>query len=219
MPKQSALRQFKAALFETLSDPIRIKLLRRLSQSKIEVGDLLQCLDPAERANAARHLAVLEGNRIIGRHEAGTEIYYSLDDALLQEALGTISENSAWSVALADPIRIEILEFLCEGSLEQKVLIRKIEHAERLHTLDQLGILVNTNLICRRTDNEHVFYQIKQNGVRDVLLLLRSYFEDNLLAALTMISQRSYAHIRQETAHLKSRLESASDVSRKSKAT
>lgn len=219
MQKQSALRQFKADIFQTLSDPVRIKLLRRLSHSKSGVGDLLQCLDPAERADALRHLAVLEGNRIIERHEAETEIQYSLDNPALQEVLAALSENSSLCVALSDPLGIEILELLRDGPVEHDKLIRGIEPEERSQILDQLDVLIAANLIVRHFGTDSVYYEIQQGSVRNVLQLLRDYFEEHLSAALSMISQMAFARIEEESARLMSRLHTASDVSRKQAAT
>lgn len=213
MPKQSALRQFKAALFETLSDPTRIKLLRRLSQSRIEVDNLLQGLGPTERADASRYLAVLEANRIIERFEAGPRIYYSIDSPALREALIATSENPSLAKALSDPLGIEILECLRDGTVEQARLINKIEPDERQRSLDQLESLISGGLIDRSVRAEGVCYDIKEVRIRNLLQLLHGYFDDHLNAALAMFSQVSFAHIEKESARLKKRLRSSSDVS------
>ena len=214
MPKQSALRQFKAALFETLSDPTRIKLLRRLSQSRIEVDNLLQGFDPAERADALRHLAVLEDNRIIERCETGPRIYYSVDSPALQEALIATSENPSLAKALSDPLGIEILEFLRDGTVEHARLVHEIEPEERPRSLDQLESLISAGLIDRSVRAESVFYEIKEGSTRNLLQLLHGYFDDRLSAALAMISQVSFAHIEKESARLKNRLQTSSECGR-----
>lgn len=199
MSKQSLLRHFKAALFETVCDPTRLRLLRRLSQSRIEVDNLLLCLGPAERADALRHLAVLEGNRIVERYEVGPRIYYSLGSAALQEALVAISENPSLSTALSDPLGIEILEFLRDGPVEHGRLIRELEPEERPRIPDQLEGLITAGLVDRSFGPDSIFYEAKQARVHNVLQLLRGHFEDHMSTALAIISQVSSAHIKEES--------------------
>ena len=83
MPKQRALRQFKAALFETLSHPVRIALLKQLRVGELEAQALIESLGQVAENEVADHLSVLVGNRILTRRVEGGRIYFQLSDSSL----------------------------------------------------------------------------------------------------------------------------------------
>lgn len=206
MPKQRALRQFKAALFETLSHPARIAHLKRLWEGEMEAQTLIRSLCAVSESEAADHLSVLVGNRILTRRVEDGKIYYALSDSSLGAVVDLIQDGAAWPVALAYAVRIEILELLVEAEYEQEHLIAKIEREDRPEALHHLQALVGTGLVSRRVERQRTFYSLASDLVPRVLKLLRDYFEAHLVEALLLVSQMSFQHIHEEAEQLKARL-------------
>lgn len=204
MPKRRALRQFKAALFETLSHPRRIELLLRLAEGEKEMLDLIDASsEAASQSETSQHIAVLVGNRILRRRVAGERVFYSLNDPSLGQVIQLIAGNEAWPVALAHPSRIEILEMLSERDHSQMEIIRHMEAEDRPQALHHLEILVTTQMVTRRDNGSDIVYSLDRNRVPEVLRLLREYFESHLVEALLMVSQMSFQHIHEEAEQLK----------------
>jgi ArsR family transcriptional regulator len=206
MPKQRALRQFKAALFEMLSHPVRIALMKRLKAGEMEAKALIDSLRHISETDAADHLAVLVGNRMVTRRVEDGRIYYRLKDPSLGEVMDLFHDGAAWPVALAHAARIEILQFLAQGGCEQGQLIAKLDREDRSEALHHLEALVSTGLVMRRMEGQRTFYSLAGDVVPQVLKLLREYFEAHLVDSLLLVSQISFQHIHEEAAQLKARL-------------
>lgn len=83
---QSALRQFKADIFQALAHPTRIAIVNALRGGELTAGKLIEQLG-LEQANASQHLSVLRAKRIVVNRKAGNQVYYSLRDPLILEVL------------------------------------------------------------------------------------------------------------------------------------
>ena len=78
--------------FRALSEPMRLKILRRLFRSEASVGEILEEVGGTQ-ANVSKHLAVLHGSLLVDRRKEGTRTVYRV----------------------ADPKVLEICSIVCEG--------------------------------------------------------------------------------------------------------
>ena len=62
--------------FRALSEPMRLKILRRLFRSEASVGEILEEVGGTQ-ANVSKHLAVLHGSALVDRRKDGTRTVYS----------------------------------------------------------------------------------------------------------------------------------------------
>lgn len=82
----SALRQFKADIFQGLAHPTRIAIVETLREGELPAGKLVERLE-LEQANASQHLAVLRAKQIVVSRKLGNQVYYSLRDPVLTKVL------------------------------------------------------------------------------------------------------------------------------------
>ena len=82
----SALRQFKAEIFQGLAHPTRIAIVETLREGELPAGKLVERLE-LEQANASQHLAVLRAKQIVVSRKLGNQVYYSLRDPVLTKVL------------------------------------------------------------------------------------------------------------------------------------
>ena len=82
----SALRQFKAEIFQGLAHPTRIAIVEALREGEMPAGKLIERLE-LEQANASQHLAVLRAKQIVVNRKIGNQVYYSLRDPVLTKVL------------------------------------------------------------------------------------------------------------------------------------
>lgn len=68
-----------ADFFKVFGDSTRVKLLQRLLQSELCVGDLAQSLEMTQSA-VSHQLRVLRQNGLVKYHKEGKTVFYSLDD-------------------------------------------------------------------------------------------------------------------------------------------
>lgn len=83
-PLTDALLDRIAARFRVLSEPARLKILRRLLQSETSVGEIAEAAGLSQ-ANTSKHLGVLLAARFVKRRARGNVVYYSVDDPTLPE--------------------------------------------------------------------------------------------------------------------------------------
>ena len=81
------LQDFKAGLFRTLANPVRIRILEvlRLAGS-LTVGEI-QLRVGIEGANASQHLAIMRGQGIVSARREGTSVWYSVREPEVFELL------------------------------------------------------------------------------------------------------------------------------------
>jgi ArsR family transcriptional regulator len=71
-----------AIRFRALSEPMRLKILRRLFRSEASVGEILEEVGGTQ-ANVSKHLAVLHGSALVERRKDGTRTVYRIGDPTL----------------------------------------------------------------------------------------------------------------------------------------
>jgi DNA-binding transcriptional ArsR family regulator len=82
----SALRSFKASIFQALAHPSRIAILEALRDGELPAGAIQEKVG-LEQANLSQHLAVLRSRQIIVNRKEGNQVFYSLRDPMLIEVL------------------------------------------------------------------------------------------------------------------------------------
>ena len=82
----TALRTFKAQIFQALSHPTRIAIVEALREGERSAGALLALLR-LEQANLSQHLAVLRGKQVVVARKSGNQVFYALRDPVLTQVL------------------------------------------------------------------------------------------------------------------------------------
>jgi ArsR family transcriptional regulator len=80
------LRQFKASIFQALAHPTRIAIIDVLRDGELPAGAIIERLG-LEQANASQHLSILRVKQIVTSRKEGNQVFYSVRDPLLIEAL------------------------------------------------------------------------------------------------------------------------------------
>jgi ArsR family transcriptional regulator len=83
---QTALRRFKADIFQALAHPTRIAIVEMLRDGEVSAGAILERLG-VEQANASQHLAVLRAKQIVVKRKEGNQVFYSIRSPLLIDVL------------------------------------------------------------------------------------------------------------------------------------
>lgn len=74
----ATLQDFKADLFRTLANPVRIRILEALrSAGSLTVGEI-QLEAGIEAANASQHLAIMRSQGIVEARREGASAWYSV---------------------------------------------------------------------------------------------------------------------------------------------
>ena len=85
------VHQLHAEICQALSDPNRILILYELREGPRNVGELADDLGMSQ-PTVSRHLKVLRDRRMVLAQREGTNIYYTLADARVIEALNLLRE-------------------------------------------------------------------------------------------------------------------------------
>ncbi len=85
-----------ARRFRSLSEPVRLKIIRLLEGGEMSVGQLVRRLNTGQ-ANVSKHLKVLVDAGILSRRSQGTSAYYSI----------------------CDPVIVKICDAVCNGMTEK----------------------------------------------------------------------------------------------------
>ena len=95
-PLPDELVELIARRFRVIGEPMRIRLLDRLRDGEATVNELSEALG-ASQQNVSKHLTVLAEVGILGRHKAGTHVYYRIVDdgvfALCEQVCGSVQEQ------------------------------------------------------------------------------------------------------------------------------
>jgi DNA-binding transcriptional ArsR family regulator len=91
LPVSSALRTFKAEIFQALAHPTRIAIVEALRDGELSAGQLLVQLK-VEQANLSQHLAVLRAKQVVVSRKAGNQAYYTLRDPVLTQVLDLLKQ-------------------------------------------------------------------------------------------------------------------------------
>lgn len=76
--------QKASALFATLSEPSRLRLLQALQGGALSVSELVGA-SGLSQANVSKHLAVLHGARLVKKTRAGVFVHYELADSVVDQ--------------------------------------------------------------------------------------------------------------------------------------
>jgi DNA-binding transcriptional ArsR family regulator len=95
-PLPDDLAELVARQFHVLSEPMRIRLLDRLRDGELTVGELSEALS-ASQQNVSKHLAVLAEAGMVGRRKEGNRVYYRIVDAnvfaLCEQVCGSVERQ------------------------------------------------------------------------------------------------------------------------------
>ena len=80
------IHRFKAEIFQALAHPTRLAILELLRDGELPVSAILARLG-IEQANASQHLSTLRARRLVNNRKEGNQVFYSVRDPMLLEAL------------------------------------------------------------------------------------------------------------------------------------
>ncbi|MBI3683243.1 MAG: winged helix-turn-helix transcriptional regulator [Acidobacteria bacterium] len=107
---QSALRSFKASIFQALAHPCRIAIVEALREGELSAGAIQERVG-VEQANLSQHLAVLRSRQIIVNRKEGNQVFYSLRDPVLIEVLDIMRRyfqaNLSQAIAMLEEVEAE----------------------------------------------------------------------------------------------------------------
>ncbi len=81
-----------AMRFRALSEPMRLKILRRLFQGEASVGEILEEVGGTQ-ANVSKHLSVLHGSALVERRKDGTRTVYRIADPTLLKICSIVCDG------------------------------------------------------------------------------------------------------------------------------
>ena len=93
-PLQEELAQFHAGICQALADTTRIAILYELAEGRKNVSQLVEVLG-SPQATVSRHLKVLRERGMVSNERDGANVYYSLADPRIIEALNLLREVMA----------------------------------------------------------------------------------------------------------------------------
>lgn len=88
--------------------------------------------------------------------------------------------------ALAHPMRIRILEALCEGDKNVNEL-QSIVGSEGSAVSQQLAVLRNKNVVYGIKEGTTVTYSLRDPLIQDLLAVARQIFDNHLVDAISML--------------------------------
>lgn len=88
--------------------------------------------------------------------------------------------------ALAHPMRIRILEVLCEGDKNVNEL-QALVGAEGSAVSQQLAVLRNKNVVYGTKEGTSVIYSLRDPLIKDLLVVAKQIFDNHLVDAISML--------------------------------
>jgi DNA-binding transcriptional ArsR family regulator len=82
LPATDAGCEEVASRFRALSEPTRLKILRRLARGEASVGEIVSDVGGTQ-ANVSKHLSVLHGRALVERRKVRTRTVYRISDSRL----------------------------------------------------------------------------------------------------------------------------------------
>jgi DNA-binding transcriptional ArsR family regulator len=92
LPATDAGCEEVASRFRALSEPTRLKILRRLVRGEASVGEIVNELGGTQ-ANVSKHLAVLHAAALLERRKDGTHTIYRIADPALPRICSIVCEG------------------------------------------------------------------------------------------------------------------------------
>jgi len=78
-----------ALLFRTLSEPVRLRIVRALMAGPMTVGMLVEATG-LKQGNVSKHLGVLHGARLVKREREGNSMRYEIADSCLRDVCALV---------------------------------------------------------------------------------------------------------------------------------
>lgn len=88
--------------------------------------------------------------------------------------------------ALAHPMRIRILELLCEGDKNVNEL-QSLLKSEGSAVSQHLAVLRNKNVVYGVKDGTSVIYSLRDPLIKDLLAVARQIFDNHLVDAISLL--------------------------------
>lgn len=86
IPDEAALNRL-TDFFKVLGDPTRVKILFRLFQSEINVGDLAETMQITDSA-VSHQLHILKASGLVKKRREGKTIFYTIADTHVRSVIG-----------------------------------------------------------------------------------------------------------------------------------
>lgn len=90
--------------------------------------------------------------------------------------------------ALAHPLRIRILELLCEGDKNVNEL-QTLIGSEGSAVSQQLAVLRNKNIVYGTKDGNRVVYSLRDPMIKELLAIARQIFNNHLIDTISMLDK------------------------------
>ncbi|GAC92152.1 ArsR family transcriptional regulator [Anoxybacillus flavithermus NBRC 109594] len=90
--------------------------------------------------------------------------------------------------ALAHPLRIRILELLCEGDKNVNEL-QTLIGSEGSAVSQQLAVLRNKNIVYGTKDGNRVVYPLRDPMIKELLAIARQIFNNHLIDTISMLDK------------------------------
>lgn len=90
--------------------------------------------------------------------------------------------------ALAHPLRIRILELLCEGDKNVNEL-QNLIGSEGSAVSQQLAVLRNKNIVYGKKEGNKVTYSLRDPLIADLLAVARQIFNNHLIDTISMLDK------------------------------
>lgn len=94
--------------------------------------------------------------------------------------------KSEFFKALAHPLRIRILEVLCDGDKNVNE-IQALLGSEGSAVSQQLAVLRNKNVVSGTKDGTSVVYSLRDPLIKDLLKVAKQIFDNHLVDAISML--------------------------------
>ena len=90
--------------------------------------------------------------------------------------------------ALSHPLRVNILEFLCDGdkNVNELQILCGVEAAA---VSQQLAILRNKNIVTSRKDGTRVLYSLQDPMIKELLSIAREIFNNHLVDTINRLDR------------------------------
>lgn len=88
---KAAIYQLHAAFCKNLADANRLLIIDALGDGELPVGELAQRLN-LPQSNVSKHLARMREHGLVFTRREGANIYYSLSDSRISEAIRLLKE-------------------------------------------------------------------------------------------------------------------------------
>ncbi len=86
------LLELMAVKFQMLADPTRLAILRALMEGEKSVGQVVTETGRGQ-ANVSKHLKLLADSGLVSRRKEGLQVYYRLDDPLVEQLCTLVCSN------------------------------------------------------------------------------------------------------------------------------